>query len=64
MNTPDLIAAIDAEISRLQQTRHLVAGSTGRMDDYIPAAMDRRRANRLMLSESANVKNTRLIARL
>jgi len=29
MNTPELLAAIDAEISRLQQARKLLAGSTG-----------------------------------
>ena len=29
MNTPELIAAIDAEISRLQQARKLLAGGTG-----------------------------------
>jgi len=29
MNTSDLIAAIDAEISRLQQARKLLSGSTG-----------------------------------
>jgi hypothetical protein len=29
MNTSELIAAIDAEISRLQQARKLLAGSTG-----------------------------------
>jgi hypothetical protein len=29
MNTSELITAIDAEISRLQQARKLLAGSTG-----------------------------------
>jgi hypothetical protein len=29
MNTSELIAAIDAEIFRLQQARKLLAGSTG-----------------------------------
>ena len=29
MNTSELIAAIDADISRLQQARKLLAGSTG-----------------------------------
>lgn len=29
MNTPELIAAIDAEISRLQQARKLLAGGRG-----------------------------------
>jgi hypothetical protein len=29
MKTPELIAALDAEIARLQQARKLLAGSTG-----------------------------------
>jgi len=29
MNTPEIIASIDAEISRLQQVRELLSGSTG-----------------------------------
>jgi hypothetical protein len=49
MNTPELIAAIDAEISRLQQARKLLAGSTGtRGSKHVMSAEGRARISAAM----------------
>ena len=57
MNTSELIAAIDAEISRLQQARKLLAGSTGtRGGKHVISAEGRARSQILQEEIAAGTK--------
>jgi hypothetical protein len=60
MNTSELIAAIDAEISRLQQARKLLAGSTGtRGGKHVISAEGRARISAAMKKRWAAAKKAR-----
>jgi hypothetical protein len=57
MITSELIAAIDAEISRLQQARKLLAGSTGtRGGKHVISAEGRARISEAMKKQWAQRK--------
>jgi len=58
LNTSELIATIDAEITRLQQARKLLAGSTGtRGGKHVISAEGRARISAAMKKRWAQRKN-------